>query len=101
MKEQSSSRSRRKYDSTFKEEVLKMATNGRPVKEISESLGISEYLIYRWKKQAKNGLKQGKDGASSHSTFSDENEQLRKRLKEVELERDILKKALGIFSRNG
>ena len=43
-------RTRRKYDSTFKEEVLKMVSFGRPVPEIAESLGIGTNLIYRWKK---------------------------------------------------
>ncbi len=40
---------RRKYDAEFKEEVIKMVINGRPVRDIAESLGISEALIYKWK----------------------------------------------------
>ena len=51
-------------------------------------------MIYRWKKESK------KIESFSHSSESIEIKVLRKQLKEVEQERDILKKALGIFSRN-
>jgi transposase len=93
---------RRKYDSEFKEEVLKMISNGRPVREVSESLGVGENLIYRWK--SLNSGKAGLSGASavpviSTSVPASEHEAIRVRLREVEQERDILKKALGIFSR--
>jgi len=47
MKKKKEGSGRRKYDSEFKEEVLKMISNGRPVREISASLGIGENLIYR------------------------------------------------------
>ncbi len=93
---------RRKYDSEFKEEVLKMISNGRPVREVSESLGVGENLIYRWKSLSSG--KAGLSGASAVSVIStsvpaSEHEAIRVRLREVEQERDILKKALGIFSR--
>ena len=37
---------RRKYDQTFKDEVLKMIANGQSVPYVSHALGISEALIY-------------------------------------------------------
>ncbi len=40
---------RRKYDAEFKQQVLQMIGNGRPVREVAESLGIGENLIYRWR----------------------------------------------------
>lgn len=93
---------RRKYDSEFKEEVLKMIVNGRPVREISETLGVGENLIYRWKSLSSG--KTGLSGVSAASVIStsvpaSEYEAIKLRLREVEQERDILKKALGIFSR--
>lgn len=93
---------RRKYDSEFKEEVLKMIVNGRPVREISESLGIGENLIYRWKSQNSGTaalLPPSTNPVVSSSVPASEYEAIRLRLREVEQERDILKKALGIFSR--
>lgn len=93
-------RSRRKYDKDFKYEVLKMIQNGRPTREVAESLGIGENLIYRWKKQVNvPSSSQSKSIAPLPQVTQQEYEQLKTRLKEVEQERDILKKALGIFSR--
>lgn len=88
----------RKYDANFKKEVLAMVESGRNVPDISQSLGIGANLIYTWVKRSK--------GASAHSpsvaavlALDGEKLTLNKRIKELEMERDILKKALGIFSR--
>lgn len=85
----------RKYDASFKSGVLRQIEGGRPVSEVATSLGISESLIYVWRSSAKRQQASGKDVA----TMSQELEQLRSNLRQVEMERDILKKALSIFSR--
>jgi transposase-like protein len=41
-----------KYDASFRQEVLRMVLNGRPVSEVAHSLGIGENIIYRWKSSA-------------------------------------------------
>lgn len=85
--------SRRRYDSEFKVNILKMHADGRSVSSLAVSFGISEQLIYRWRRDA-NKLKSG-----SCSEDLEELKLLRKQVKELQTERDILKKALGIFSR--
>jgi transposase len=97
------SRSRRKYDATFKEDVLKMVASGRPIPEISQALGVSSSLIHRWYKSSHyTAVTPGKNGVSlptsQHISFN-EIERLKAELRRTEQERDILKKALGIFSR--
>ncbi len=95
-------RHRRKYDKEFKEEVLKMVLNGRPVREVSESLGIGENIIYRWKNQAGGTLPSLTTTSDAHfqgTVSAKDHEQVKAKLREVEQERDILKKALGIFNR--
>ena len=52
MEQKRSVQKRRKYDATFKEEVLTMFQNGRPVPEIAQSLGIGETGIYKWKSRS-------------------------------------------------
>ncbi len=47
MKEKTGKQQRRKYDAEFKPPVLQMILNGGPVKEVAESLGLGEKLIYR------------------------------------------------------
>ncbi|GAB3973313.1 hypothetical protein GCM10028806_26890 [Spirosoma terrae] len=37
---------RRKYDTAFKTDVLKMIANGKSVIYVAQTLGISEVLIY-------------------------------------------------------
>jgi len=92
---------RRKYDATFKEEVLKMVASGRPVSEIAQALGVGENLIYRWKAASK-GSNKGKNRPNDTHQFPDANaeiERLKAELRRTEQERDILKKALGILGR--
>ena len=89
--------SRRKYDVDFKKEVVKMIEAGRSVPDVSYSLGIGTNLIYYWMKQAKKKVASGK--IEERLNLDEEKLALQKRIKELEAERDILKKALGIFSR--
>ena len=93
----SKKRTNRKYDASFKEDVIKMISSGRPILELSESLGISGSLLRRWYK-ASNSIATGTNGAQSNNLIQ-ENERLMAALRRTEQERDILKKALGIFSR--
>jgi transposase len=92
---------RRKYDAEFKEDVLKMALTGRPVHEIATSLGINVGLIHKWKAQhaGVQGASQPLVPVVTADVSAAEHERIKTRLCEVEQERDILKKALGIFSR--
>lgn len=89
-----SNQKRRHYEASFKAKLLKMHAHGRSVKSLSESFGINENVIYRWRKKAQQEVSQ-----EATSDIVSEVLELRKRLREVEEERDILKKALGIFSR--
>lgn len=93
---------RRTYDSSFKEDVIKMITSGRPVLEVSKALGVSDSLIRRWYKDSvavsvPSGKKAIQFVASKDSI--EQIERLKTDLRRTEQERDILKKALGIFSR--
>ena len=91
---------RRKYDRTggpadFKAEVLKMLASGQTTAYVANALGVSENLIYRWK----NMNQVGKKIVVGQSELSLENQQLKERVRQLETEREILKKALSIFSR--
>ena len=94
-------KARRKYDAEFKKDVLKMISGGRSVQDISHSLGINANMIHKWKAQDGNppGGSNPLAEAELPLVTGAEHEQLKARLREVEQERDILKKALGVFSR--
>ena len=94
---------RRKYDSTFKEDVIKMIASGRPINEVSTALGIAASLLRRWYKASNStstdSYKKGTQPSTFQSNYLEEIERLKIELRRTEQERDILKKALGIFSR--
>jgi transposase len=71
-----------------------MHHDGRSIPSLASSFGINENLIYRWKSKLQQSV------STTKTDEAVEIKQLRKQLKEVEQERDILKKALGIFSRH-
>ena len=82
-------------------EVLKMIENGQSISTVSQTLGIGENLIYRWKSKGKNIVKAAVKGEKSDFSLKllEENEALKEKVKQLETEREILKKALSIFSR--
>jgi transposase len=84
---------RRKYDKGFKDETLKMVSNGRSVPEVAKTLGIGVNLLYKWRTEHQSML------SNSDATAQTEIELLRKQLRATETARDILKKALLIFGR--
>lgn len=79
----------RKYDAQFKAEAIKMIENGQSVSSVAQALGISEALLYQWRQKEK----------MKPSDSQEEVEALRKQIKQLEMEREILKKALTIFGR--
>ncbi|MDB5119727.1 MAG: transposase family protein [Sphingobacteriales bacterium] len=98
--ERKTEKKRRKYDADFKREVLTMVSNGRSVLDISQSLGIGSNLIHKWKSRSNPATASSKAIAPTLENVScAEHEKLKAKVRQLEQERDILKKALGIFSR--
>ncbi len=83
---------RRVFTSEEKSDVVRMVLNGRSVQDVSKSMGIKDSLIHRWKREYL-------DKELPEKAVQDDYLALQKRLREVEMERDILKKAISIFSR--
>jgi len=91
---------RRTYTQEFKREVLQLLeTSGKSANALEQELGIGKGCIRRWKKELKDNSKGAFPG---HGRLAPEQERLRqleRELKIVRQERDILKKAVAIFSR--
>jgi transposase len=87
---------RRRFTEEFKAEAVQMLLDGHAAGSICERLGLSSpNLVYRWKREA---IRQG--GAAAVGLEGRVRE-LEAELRRVERERDILKKALSIFGRDG
>jgi transposase len=95
-------RRHRRYDKQFKLDALRMVSESdRSLTSIARDLGIHPNLLYKWRDQ----FEADPDNAfPGEGKLKPEDEALRKLRREVETlkeERDILKKALAVFSRRG
>ena len=87
-------RARRTYSDELKSEAVQMMFDGHSAQSVVNNLGLSSVnLLYRWKEKM---LSQSGPAATS---LDSRVRQLEEELRRVERERDILKKALAIFSR--
>ena len=87
--------SRRKYTAEFKADVLRLVANGESILGVAQKMGISDSIIHSWRAAEKKT----KGGEKSTTVLEQEVETLRRQLRQTEMERDILKKAVAIFSR--
>lgn len=81
----------KKYDKEFKKQAVKKYPDGQSGASISREIGGNENTIDKWKKEI----------LSVNGEMDQENLLMRKRIIELEMENDILKKAALIFSRSG
>ena len=86
-------RTRRRYTDEMKAEAVQMLLDGHSATSVVENLGLSgTSMLYRWKADL---LQQSGPAATA---LESRVHQLEEELRRVERERDILKKALSIFS---
>jgi len=91
---------RKNYDKEYKMAAVKMVLeDGRQVAEVSDSLGICENMLHRWKREYLTDSEHGFPGKGHLKPMEEEVRQLKRELERVTRERDILKKAIAIFSK--
>ncbi len=85
--------SRRQYDDDFKAEAVQMLLDGHSAMSVASRLGLKgTSILYRWKSNAVSA------SGPAATALETRVQALEKDLRRVEQERDILKKALAIFS---
>lgn len=87
------------HNEAFRREAVQLLeTSGKSVSELARELGINQKSLYRWRRQY------GTASPASAPTEPDERDaeikRLRRELEIMRQERDILKKAISIFSRS-
>lgn len=87
---------RKEYDEEFKKRAVQLSYNPeRTVQSVVESLGITNSMIYRWrKKYSETGEK------TAEAVQIEDLRQLRKRIAELEEENEILIKASAYFAKH-
>ena len=86
---------RRHFDEQFKTDAVKLVVEDRrSLRDVARSLGLDANVLRRWKQAY---LTNGQ--TVRRSDLADEVIRLRRELARVQQERDIVQKALAIFSR--
>jgi transposase len=94
---------RRTYTESFRREAVRLSDQpGRTASDVARELGIHAGQIYNWRTQF-NKLSKGQftvaDGTNYAKPEAEEVRRLKKRVAELEQERDFLKKATAYFAK--
>ena len=89
-------RSYRQYPREFREEAVALISDqGYSVQKAADSLGIRSNLLYHWQRQ----LEDQRSGKSLSEDERTELKELRKEVRELRMEKTILKKASALFAK--
>ena len=92
------SRGSKHHTEEFKAEAVELVErSGKSVPEIAEELGINPRTLYQWMTSHKP--KDITSGSQGQPDLEAENKRLRRELEIMRQERDILKKAMGVFAK--
>lgn len=93
---------RKRYTKEFKQEAVRLLESGdKQAAELARELGVRRNQLYKWKEQLSKKGDAAFPGHGGRPRKEDEDEisRLRRELKCVTEERDILKKAAAYFAR--
>jgi len=93
---------RRKFEKSFKLEVVKRSIGKITINELSEELDIKAATISRWRREFFDSGEIESFQGNGHESLTAEQKEIRRlssALREKELELEILKKAINIFSK--
>ena len=90
---------RRVYDREFKQEVVRLVIEeGLKAAEVERNLGIGKSTVSRWIREMKEDPEGAFPGKGRLKPGDEEIRAIKRELERVKRERDILKKAVAIFS---
>ena len=92
------SKTRKSYSKQFKIDAVKLITEqGYKISEAAQNLGINPYVLRRWKNQFETDRDQAFPGKGHMTPEKEELHSLRKEVRQLRMEREILKKATAFF----
>lgn len=83
-----------RYSDEFKQQIVDLYHAGTPVLELSREYGVATVTIYKWIKNL-SPIKVAKD----ETIIAKEYQAMKKRIAQLEMENEILKKATAIFAK--
>jgi transposase len=94
------SKTRNSYSKQFKVDAVKLITEqGYKISEAAQNLGINPYVLRRWKNQFETDRNQAFPGKGHMPPEKEELHKLRKEVRQLRMEREILKKATAFFAK--
>jgi len=91
---------RRKFDSEFKTSAVELVLRGKTISEVARDLGITTGMLSRWRQLYLEDKEHAFPGKGHLRPEDQQLRDLQRQLRDVTEERDILKKALAVFSRH-
>lgn len=102
MEQSQSKKARRRFDQQFKVDAVRLSEEaGKTVAEVARNLGVTRSQLDRWRRdlRASSSVQAAFPGNGNLGADKKEVEELRRELARVKEEREILKKAMAVFSR--
>jgi transposase len=94
------SKTRRSYDGAFKREAVRLAdSSGKTDRAVEGELGLYQGALRHWREEVQDDPENAFPGVGHLKPLEAENLRLRRELAIAQEERDILKKAVAIFSK--
>ena len=88
------------YTQEFKREAVRLAQmSGKPFSHSARDLGISDASIHQWRKELAMQGQEAFPGSGHQTAQEEELRRLKRELEVTRQERDILKKALMVFTK--
>ena len=93
---------RRRFTRDFKLNAVELSYSRSNIVELANELNVRPELLYRWRSELASYQGKSFPGNGKQIMTKEESQlaQLKKELSEMRMERDILKKAVGIFSKS-
>jgi transposase len=89
-------RTRPPYPQQFRLEAVELVRSGRSIRDVSDSLGVSQQALRNWVKQTQLDLHERDDGLTTNER--EELRRLRRENARLRQEREILKRAAAFFA---
>ena len=92
---------KRYFDREFKCEAIRLMNEGkRTVRDIAKDLGVHPNLLHQWRRNYRADAEQAFPGKGHLAPAEEEIRRLKRENEALREEKDILKKALAIFSKH-